>query len=257
MNLLFEKTQANRYKSASQKARVLTEQWVDSQVYCPNCGQSKMSQYKNNRPVADFYCMNCREDYQLKGNKNLFGKRVVDGAYSTMINSVLDRTNPNLFLLSYELQKLSILNFLVIPKHFFTPDMIEKRNPLSVKAVRAGWTGCNILIESVPESGKIYYIRDGTVEPKIKVLKEWNKTLFLREEKEISAKGWLLHIMMCIERLGESDFLLDDIYGFEEELARLHPNNKHIKDKIRQQLQFLRSKNYLEFKGGGKYRLKS
>ncbi|MGC8581819.1 MAG: hypothetical protein ACP5MW_05710, partial [Thermoplasmata archaeon] len=36
-------------------------------------------------------------------------------------------------------------------------------------------------------------------------------------------------------------------------LAEKHPNNKHIKDKIRQQLQILRERGYLEFKGNGKY----
>lgn len=51
------------------------------------------------------------------------------------------------------------------------------------------------------------------------------------------------------------DFTLEDIYQFEPELATLHPDNKHVKDKIRQQLQVLRNKNYLEFVSRGRYRL--
>ncbi|MCB9805227.1 hypothetical protein H6769_06535 [Candidatus Peribacteria bacterium] len=39
--------------------------------------------------------------------------------------------------------------------------MIEKRKPLSSTARRAGWTGCNILLNLIPESGKIYYIQNG------------------------------------------------------------------------------------------------
>jgi len=46
------------------------------------------------------------------------------------------------------------------------------------------------------------------------------------------------------------------VYSFEEYLSRLHPENKHIKDKIRQQLQTLRNKNYLDFISKGLYRLK-
>lgn len=77
----------------------------------------------------------------------------------------------------------------------------------------------------------------------------------MREEKEISAKGWLLDIMNCVEKLENKEFSLDKVYAFENFLSKKHPENKHIKDKIRQQLQVLRDKNYLQFLGGGKYRL--
>ncbi|TSA44817.1 Dam-replacing domain protein [bacterium] len=93
------------------------------------------------------------------------------------------------------------------------------------------------------------------VEPKEKVLTKWKKTLFLREEKDVSAKGWLLDVMRCVDRLGKSEFVLDDIYAFEKELGRLHPGNKHVKDKIRQQLQVLRDKGYLDFQSKGHYQL--
>ncbi|MBZ5564268.1 MAG: hypothetical protein LAP13_17830 [Acidobacteriia bacterium] len=35
---------------------------------------------------------------------------------------------------------------------------------------------------------------------------------------------------------------------------RLHPDNLHVRDKIRQQLQRLRDLGLVEFLGGGKYR---
>jgi type II restriction enzyme len=81
------------------------------------------------------------------------------------------------------------------------------------------------------------------------------KTLFLREEKEISARGWLLDVMRCVERIGKREFILDDVYKFEDELRMLYQENKHIKDKIRQQLQTLRDKGYLDFVSRGHYRL--
>lgn len=93
------------------------------------------------------------------------------------------------------------------------------------------------------------------IEPKEKVLADWKKTLFLREEKEISAKGWLLDVMRCVDNIGKKEFTLDEVYAFEIELSQLHPENKHIKDKIRQQLQFLRDKGYLDFVSRGYYRL--
>ncbi len=64
MNLLFDLKLAEKYKSPSQRIRALTESWVDNQVYCPNCGELKIDKYENNRPVADFFCSNCKEEYE-------------------------------------------------------------------------------------------------------------------------------------------------------------------------------------------------
>ena len=61
-----------------------------------------------------------------------------------------------------------------------------------------------------------------------------NKTEYLIEEKQI--------------------FLIEDIYYFEEQLAILHPRNHNIKAKIRQQLQVLRDKGFLEFIHNGVYK---
>ncbi len=65
----------------------------------------------------------------------------------------------------------------------------------------------------------------------------------------------MLDIMRCIERIGRSDFTLEDMYAFESELAAAHLENHHIKDKIRQQLQMLRDKGYIDFVSRGHYRL--
>ena len=35
--------------------------------------------------MADFQCVHCCEDYELKGKKDRFGGKIVDGAYTTMI----------------------------------------------------------------------------------------------------------------------------------------------------------------------------
>lgn len=256
MNLSFDKKLAVDYTSPSQKIRVLSEHWVNNQIFCPSCGRLNIDRYPNNQPVADFYCSNCKEEYELKSKRNSVGTKIIDGAYRTMIDRLQRTNNPNLFLLNYDLRNFYVLNFFVIPKHFFVPEIIEKRKPLAITARRAGWIGCNILLQSIPQTGKIFFIKNKIIEPKEKVLAEWQKTLFLREEKEISAKGWLLDTMRSIEKLRKHEFTLEDIYTFEKELSRLHPANKHIKDKIRQQLQMLRDKNYLQFIGNGKYRIK-
>lgn len=173
-----------------------------------------------------------------------------------MLEHLQGNKNPNLFLLSSDLSSFEVINFLVIPKHFFVPEIIERRKPLTPTARRAGWVGCNIVLQDLPSAGKIFFIKNRAVEPKDEVLSQWQKTLFLREEKEISAKGWILYVIKCIEKLDKHNFTLDEIYVFESELSRKHPDNRHIKDKIRQQLQFLRDKGYLKFLGKGEYNLR-
>ncbi len=255
MNLSFQIDLAQDYKNPSQRIRVLTESWVGNHVYCPNCGNIDINKYANNKPVSDFFCSNCKEVYELKSKRDKFGNKIVNGAYSTMIERLLDSNNPNFFLLNYDLKNLMVLNLFVIPKHFFIPEIIEKRKALAQTARRAGWVGCNIILKSIPQTGKIFFIKNSQVEPKDKVLATWQKTLFLREEKEIYAKGWLLDVMKCVEELGNEEFSLDEVYAFENVLSKKHPDNKHIKDKIRQQLQILRDKGYLEFIERGLYRL--
>lgn len=256
MNLVFDTDLASDYSSPSQIIRVLSENWVHREIYCPNCGHTNITKDTNNKPASDFICFKCREDYELKSKRRYFGKKITDGAYKTMTERLLDSDNPNFFLLNYDTSVFKVSNFFVIPKHFFTPEIIEKRKPLSPTARRANWVGCNIILESIPETGKIFFIKDGQIVPKEKVLSSWQKTLFLREEKETKSKGWLLDIIKCIEMVKKTNFSLSDIYAFEKILSEKHPDNKHIKDKIRQQLQILRDKGYLEFTERGRYILK-
>lgn len=252
LNLYFES--AENYKSNSQKIRVLTEEWVHQNIFCPNCGRV-ISSYPNNRPVADFYCSFCQEDYELKSKQDSIGKKIVDGAYSTMIQRLESQSNPNFFFLNYNKHDYSISNFIVIPKHFFVPEIIEKRKPLSPTAKRAGWVGCNILLDTIPKSGKIFYIKDSKPNSKNKILDEWNKTTFLNESNSFATKGWLLEIMKCIDKLDKQDFSLRELYQFEDSLQLKYPSNRHIRAKIRQQIQILRDKGYLQFITRGRYKL--
>jgi type II restriction enzyme len=253
IDLGFEEAQSP-YTSGSQRARVWTEQWVGRWLYCPNCGAT-INRFAANMPVADFYCPSCSEQFELKAQKGSFGRKVVDGAFKAMTRRLMARDNPNLVLMSYDLARLRVTNVFLVPKHFFVPEIIERRKPLAATARRAGWEGCNILLDQIPGAGKIFFVRDGQAEAKESVLEQWRRTLFLRNES-VDARGWLLEIMRCVEDIGRSEFSLDDVYAFELHLSALYPNNRHVKQKIRQQLQVLRDKGYLEFVGRGEYRLR-
>lgn len=246
---------AKDYSSNSQIIRVITESWVNSSIFCPNCGDN-LTNFENNKPVADFYCRKCSEEYELKAKNGKLGKKIVDGAYSTMIERLKSNNNPNLFFLTYDKKTLGINNFMTIPKYFFIEEIIEKRKPLSETARRAGWTGCNIVINNIPEFGKIFYIKNGEMQNKELVLEHWGKTTFIKNTNNIETKGWLFDILKCIERINKDEFYLEEVYSFEKSLKNRHSLNNNIQAKIRQQLQFLRDKDIIEFVGRGKYKLK-
>src|SRR5947208_2369316 len=133
MKLIFTDVQSE-YVSGSQQARAWTERWVNDWVYCPNCGNPKINQFSANRPVADFFCPACTEEFELKSQKNVFGARVLDGAFRTMCERLTASNNPSLMLLNYDLARLSVTNVLIIPKHFFVREIIEERKPLAMTA---------------------------------------------------------------------------------------------------------------------------
>jgi len=254
MNLKINTDLAKKYTSNSQIARVLTENWVLNNSYCPSCGDIPLSEFENNKPVADFYCNNCSEQYELKSkNATKVGNRIADGAYSTMIERINSKNNPNFFFLTYDKRDWQVNNFLIIPKHYFVSDIVEKRKPLAETARRAGWIGCNLDITKVPESGRIFLVKNSQVITKEKVRIKWKGTEFLKSKKGES-KGWILDIMNCIDTIKKETFSLKDVYSFESQLKLKYPQNNFIKDKIRQQLQLLRDKNVIEFSGRGVYK---
>lgn len=66
--------------------------------------------------------------------------------------------------------------------------------------------------------------------------------------------GWKKQVFVFVDKIENQVFNLNDVYKFEVELSNLYPNNKNIKDKIRQQLQILRDLSLIEFLGNGEYK---
>ena len=88
------------------------------------------------------------------------------------------------------------------------------------------------------------------------MLKNWSQTKFVNSAQDLTAKGWLLDVMMCVDRLDKTEFTLNEVYQFAGQLEGKYRANNNIKAKIRQQLQFLRDKGYIDFQGRGSYRIK-
>lgn len=254
MNLKFDTSLATGYHSGSQISRVVTEDWVARNMFCPVCGAPVLGHYEANKPVADFFCDDCNSDFELKSKESktaTIGHKIADGAYTTMIERITSLRNPHLFVMTYA--NWEVNNLLLIPNYFFVPDIIEKRKPLADTARRAGWTGCNIEIGNIPESGKIFIIKNSRQEDKSKVIDLYQRTLFL-QKTEIESRGWLMDVLRCVERFPHEDFTTNEIYAFVGELQMKHPGNNHVPDKIRQQLQYLRDKGFLKFTSRGHYK---
>lgn len=255
MNLAFDNSNIENYHSGTQIARVLTENWVNQNMYCPRCGNLHINHFENNRPVADFYCPACNNQFELKSKVGPLTHKINDGAYSTMISRITSNENPDFLFMNYSKTENQVKDLILIPKHFFVPTIIEARAPLAPNARRAGWIGCNILIDKIPLQGRIDIIKDGTVQDAVNVVQSVNKSNSLYIEN-IGKRGWLMDVLNCVNRIPQILFTLENLYQFVPLLSTLHPQNNNIEAKIRQQLQILRDKGYIEFLGNGVYRRK-
>ena len=236
-------------KDTQQIIKAITEHWTANNIFCPVCW-SALDKHKVDKPINDLFCIDCSNDFELKASKWKFSKMLPAWSYQKAVEAIENKPM-HLFVLKYS-QDYTITNFLVVPKYFFTSDIV-KRRPNALKG-RPNYFMSDIDFSIIPESWKIHYISDWKYKTRTEILEEWNKVRFLEKEKS-SSKGWIFDTMICIEKLNKKVFSLQDMYDFENELKLKHPENNNIKPKIRQQLQFLRDKWYLEFVSSGKYRV--
>ncbi len=255
MKLTFDTSLASGYKSGSQIARVLTEAWFDEEMYCPACTSDGLDRLPDNTKVKDFYCPDCQETYQLKAKSTSFGRRVANSEYHTKIDKIRKGLSPNWSFLRYDKTDHRVVDLMIVPKHFMTLDAVEKRKPLSDDARRSGWVGSNILLDRLPPDAHLYVVKEGEIVPKRTVRREWKRFEFLGT-MDVYARGWLNDVLMCMRELGKEVFTLRELYEYEDKLKELYPNNRHVKAKIRQQMQALRDAGVVEFVDGkGTYRV--
>ena len=252
MDLQMNKNLIPFYNSESQRIRVMSELWAVENMFCPCCGNTHISKTMNNTAVADFICDNCGEIFELKSKKGAIGNKIVDGAYETMIKRIDSNKNPCLFIAQYSAE-YAITDFILVPKFFFTKQVIEKRKPLLSGSVREGRTGCNILYSDIPEQGKIKIIQNGNIFSARDIVDTYSKIKRLNTTS-IELRGWLIDVLNCVNDIKTIDFTLKDVYKYADYLKQEHIQNNNVEAKIRQQLQFLRDKGFIEFLGNGYYK---
>lgn len=241
---------ADSYKSPSQKARVVTEAWVSRELYCPNCLAPSLDSTPVNHQATDYICPACVSPFQLKSSKSGIGIRVPDGAYQSMISAIREDRTPNLLLLSYKQTTWQVLDLLIIPHFAFSEQSIIPRKPLALTARRAGWIGCNIDLSQIAPEARIPIIQDGLITSSSSVAERFSKLKPLSQLKS-KERGWTLAVLNAIQMSGLSKFTTQEAYGFESKLQAIFPSNRHIRQKIRQQLQVLRDMGLLTHEGRG------
>ena len=244
----------DQYKSGAQRARIATEAWAQDNLYCPSCDSDSLARTPVNTPVIDYFCPGCRATFQLKSQCRVFSGRIVDAGYDSMIRAIRENRTPTLFALHYDPREWAVENVIVVPHFAFPFSAIEKRPALHVGARRAGWVGCNIRLDAIPADARIRVVDSGTCLPREVVRQQYARVRPLAK-LDVEQRGWTLDVLNVVRSLGAEQFSLAKVYEHAGALSRLHPQNRHIREKVRQQLQVLRDLGLLEFLGGGRYRI--
>ena len=64
-----------------------------------------------------------------------------------------------------------------------------------------------------------------------------------------------METLKLIDKIGKREVNLREVYKGIAGLSAKYPRNHNLEAKIRQQLQILRNKDFIEFLGNGQYRL--
>jgi type II restriction enzyme len=246
---------AARYSSPSQRTRVVSEAWGEENLYCSNCTADRLRPLPTNTPAIDYECPRCTSLFQLKSQRHRFASRINDAAYEKMREAILQRRTPNILALHYDPARWTVQNLTLVPSFAFSLSCLQKRNALRSSAERAGWVGCNILLVNIPPDARIPVVADGKPSAPAWVRRQYERLRPL-EKLKVEARGWTLDVLNVLRSLGRQEFSLAEVYAQAVILRQLHPENRHVEEKIRQQLQQLRKSGFLEFLGRGHYRLR-
>ena len=251
MNLVCNSALADHLHSSSQKTRVISEAWFGREGYCLHCSSNRLQPTAAGTVARDFVCPVCGQPYELKSGAGTIGLRIVDGAYAGMMGRIREGRAPNLLLLRYK-PGWVVTDVTALHSVFLTPAVVEKRPPLAATARRAGWVGCNLRLDRIPPEGRIPLVLDGVAMDKGRARRMYAKSERLGELKP-DQRGWTALVLANIRKLGKKEFTLAELYAYEEAMHAAYPENSHVRDKIRQQLQVLRDLGYLEFSERGRY----
>ena len=161
------------YKSPSQIARIITENWVEDNMFCVKCGHDKLHRLKNNSRFRDFECERCGNVCELKSTTSSIKNQILGGAYQAMVDRISSGEAPDLLVMRRSAKESLVQELIIIPRSFLSLDIIRKRKPLSSRARRAGWTGGVILLKNIPGVARVKIIVDREIRNKKEIVDEF------------------------------------------------------------------------------------
>lgn len=241
MQLHLDASVGAAYHGPTQRSRRMSEAWALQNLYCVACSSNSLQAHAPNRAVEDFHCPRCARQLQVKAKAGKIGKTVINSAYEKKATAIQANRAPDYCFLGYDHKELLVHDAIWVPGHFMTLSVISKKNPVRAEKRRAGWVGSYIHLDRVPREGKIAVVADGAIVPRKQVRMKFAETSFVAR-LPWQKRGWVTDVLACLDRLDlrrGAQFGNADVYACDAWLAKLHPANKNIRPKIRQQLQVL------------------
>lgn len=243
------------YKSLRAGVGEITEAWGEQNLYCASCTSRSLRRCPRNTAGVDFRCPECGDPYQLKSLAQPLPRRIPDAAYWVMRRLIRTGNAPSLLALHYSPYDWTIRNLLLVPRFAISLSAIRRRKPTLPKGRNKPCVLCDYALDRIPLDARISVVVEGRVAAVSEVRNQFRRLQRLKRQRWYN-RGWTMDVLRAAHDLGKADFTLAEMYSRAEQLRRLHPENRHVEPKIRQQLQRLRELGFLEFVEPGHYRLK-
>ena len=255
MNLVCNPDLALHLNSPSQKARIISESWFAREGYCLNCSSNQLSATTPGTVARDFVCPRCGFPYELKSSAKAHVRIVNDGGYDAMMRRIHAAETPALMLL-HRSTDWHVQRLVAIHPVFITPEVVRPRKtPHTRPRTGQKYLMCDLDLTRIPSDGKIILVEDASSRSPAVVRKLFHESMrFL--DIPIEKRGWSALVLAVLRRIGNADITLQQVYAYEPLIRAAYPNNRHVREKIRQQLQVLRDLGYIEFVSKrGEYRV--
>ncbi len=151
VSLLLDLAPAARFASPSQIARVVIETWAELNLYCLSCSSDRLRSNVPGTPLVDFTCPACDHEYQLKSKNGRFDGTVTGAAYWPVIQAIHAGRLPDYVLAEYDRRRGLVEWVWAVPGRCIDSKRVTARTALRAGARRAGWRGCTINLEGLPQ----------------------------------------------------------------------------------------------------------
>ena len=232
MDLRLDLTTAEGYRSGSQIARKISEDWATRNLFCLLVLLTTSTLPEPTRPCGTTLVQPVGRSISSKARVSDSDGRSAISAYDIKMQAIADGQAPHYAFLQYSKLTSRVTDLFVVPGHFLSPAVIEQRAPLKDTAMRHGWVGSNILIGKLPTEARVLVVEAGVCREPSDVRDEWGRYRFLAGKRG----GWAADVLSCVRVLqqetGTNEFTLQAFYQrFETELAARHLDNRNVRPK--------------------------